>query len=86
MSDESVGPFQKTSHVGRVGVSAVVLPPGKLPVEQAGIHTRHLGGVVVLGDAQPLCPEQAEYRARGHRRHEASLLVEPLGSPFSGNP
>jgi len=82
MSDESAGPFQKMLHVGPVGVSAVVLAPGKPPVEQADIHPRHLGGVVVLGDAQPFCPEQDEYRARGRRRHEASLLVEPLGVTF----
>ena len=60
-------------------MSVVVLPPGKLPVEQPDVHRRQVGGVEVLGNAQPFCPEQAEYKARGHRRHKASLLVKPLG-------
>ena len=60
-------------------MSAVVLAPGELAVEQARVDGRHLRHPVVLGHAEVARPEQPEDRAGRHRGHVAALLVEPVG-------
>ena len=77
--DQPVRPGDEEAHVRAVLVSAVVLAPGELAVEQARVDGRHLRHAVVLGHPEVSRPEQAEDRARRHRGHVAALLVEPVG-------
>src|SRR5207247_2091182 len=76
--EHPVGPRDKVLPIGAVRVAAIVLPPGKLSVEQADIHRRHLLFAVIVRSPQVPGAEQPEYGARGDRRHEAALMVEPL--------
>src|SRR6185312_9234516 len=47
VADIPVRPSDKVFHVGRVGMAAVMLPPGQLSVQQADIHAGHLGAVII---------------------------------------
>ena len=57
---------------------AVVLSPGKLPIQESLVHRRHFRGPVVpflkTRDAKKLIDA-----ARVHGRHKTSLVVEPPG-------
>ena len=44
MPNEPVGPLDEVLHVGGVRVAAVVLAPGQLPVQEAGVDRGHRGG------------------------------------------
>ena len=86
MSDELVCPLNKVLHVGRVGVPAIVLAPGKLAVEQTrGSQAASSRCDSRLPDSSPLAPSKREHAARGHRRHEAPLVVEPIGVALFGD-
>ena len=73
--EEPVHPGKEVFPVRRVGVSAIVLAPRKLPIEQTHIHRRHPGGVVVFCKAEILRAQQTENRLRRHRGHVAPLLI-----------
>ena len=79
------GPLNEMLHIGCVGVATITLPPGKLTVQQAIIHRRHLCRVIVPLLFRPLRAEEGEHSARVHRRHEAPLVVEPFRIAFFGN-
>src|SRR6266404_653381 len=78
MADELVSPLKEPLHVGSVSVPAVVLSPGKLPIQESLVHRRHFRGPVLpfleTRDAKKLIDA-----ARVHGRHETSLVVEPPG-------
>ena len=76
---EFVGPVDEVFPIGAVGVSAVVLAPGKFAIEQAHFDGRHFCGAIVVGNAQVLCAEKFEHGTGSHGGHEAAFLVEPLG-------
>jgi len=59
-------------------VTAVVLTPRELAVEQADVHRRHLLLLVVVGDAEACRAKQTEDRLRGDGGHVAALLIQPL--------
>ena len=71
--------------VGAVGVTAVVLAPRELAVEQPHVHARHLLDVVVVGLTEIFGTKQAKDRLRRNRRHVAALMVEPLGISLFGD-
>ena len=73
-----VGPLEIVLPVRRVRVTAVVLPPRELAVEQPDVHRRHLRRPPVVRHAEILRAEQAEHRLRRDGRHEAALMIEPL--------
>src|SRR5579863_10012002 len=85
MPDFFIGPLQEPLHVRRVGVPAIVLAPGKVPIEQTLIHRRHLRGAVVAFHIQALGAEQGENAARVHGGHPAALMVEPVRIALFGN-
>ena len=85
VAEQSVGPRDEVLPVGAVGVPAVVLPPGELPVEQPDVHGRHLRRVVVLGHAQIPGAQQPEHRPGGHGCHEAPLVIEPVRVALLGH-
>src|SRR5436190_3510653 len=59
-------------------MSAVVLSPSQLAVEQPNIHRRHSLLHVIVGDAKAARAKQTEYRLCRDCCHEASLVIEPL--------
>src|SRR5262245_62644186 len=73
-----VRPRQEILPVGRVRMSAVVLAPRKVSVEQSDVHGRHLLLRVVVGDTERLGAEQAKGGLRGDGCHVAALVIEPL--------
>src|SRR5262245_22477046 len=75
--DELVGPRDEVFPIRSVGMAAVVLPPGKLTVEQAHVDVRHFLDSVIVRTAEVLRAEQSEHGLRGDGRHEATLMVEP---------
>src|SRR4051812_25325557 len=77
VADIPVHPPDEIFHVGRVGVAAVMLPPGQLSVQQADIHARHLGAVIVALFAQAARAKQFPDRLPRHRRHIAPLVIQP---------
>jgi len=64
---------------GSVGMSAVVLAPRQLTLDEAYIDGGHLCRTVVFLDPQILRAQQPEHRLGGNRRHEAALVVQPPG-------
>ena len=83
--EEIVRPREEILPVRCVGVSAVVLAPRELPVEQADVHRRHLLGHIVVGHAEVLGAEQSEDGLRGDGGHVAALVVEPLRVALLGH-
>ncbi len=79
------GPREEIFPVGAVRVAAVMLPPGELAIEQAGIHGRHLRAAVVRAGSQVARAQQAPGRPGRDGGHEAALLVEPLRIAFFRN-
>src|SRR3569833_3058491 len=75
VADIPVRPSDKVFHVGRVGMAAVMLPPGLLSVQQADIPARHLGAVIIALFAQTARAQQFPHRLRRHRRHIAALVT-----------
>src|SRR5687768_13557972 len=59
-------------------MSAVMLAPRELAVEQAGVDRRHPGNAVILFLTEVLRLKQAKHRTCRNRRHVTSLLVEPM--------
>ena len=59
-------------------MSAVVLPPRELAIEQADVDRAASSRCGSRRDAEILGAEQAEHRLRRDRRHETALMVEPL--------
>src|SRR5690349_13206668 len=82
MMQELVGPRDKVLPVGRIRVSAVMLSPGELPVQESCIYRRHPGDAIVRRDTKIFHAKQAKYRLRGDCGHETSLLIEPLRVTF----
>jgi hypothetical protein len=76
VADEFAGPPNEPFHVGRVGVPAIVLTAGKLPIGKALIHGRHFGGPVIAFDIRTFGPQQVIDAPRIDGGHEASLMVE----------
>ena len=76
---ELIRPLDEVLHVGCVGVSSVVLAPGKFAIEEAHVDCGHLLGVVVVGDAEGFCAEQLEDGLGCDGSHVAALMIEPLG-------
>src|SRR5205085_12255388 len=75
---EFVRPGDKVFPVGAVGVTAVVLAPRQLAIEQAHSYRRHFCSVVIFGNAQSFCAEKLEYGAGRYGSHETALRVEPF--------
>jgi hypothetical protein len=86
MPDEFVGPLEKVLHVRRVSVTAVVLAPCELAVQQSVVHGRHLRGAVIAFDIQPLGAEQREHAARIQVAIKLPSWSSQRASPFSGIP
>src|SRR5574337_515636 len=76
--EEFVGPGYEVFPVRAVSMSAVVLTPGELAVEQSGVDGRHLRGAIIVRYAEVLRTEQPEHRLGRHRRHEAAPVVQPF--------
>ena len=57
VADELVGPLDEPLHVRCVGVPAIMLAPGELPIEQPLVHRRHLRGAIIFAPLRfPLHP------------------------------
>src|SRR4029453_15208143 len=82
---ESARPGNEVLPVRSVGVSAVVLPPGQLSIQQSDVPTRHFLGAIVIGSAETPGAEQPEHGTGRDGRHVAALLVEPLPVSFLGD-
>ena len=78
VADELVCPRDEVFPIGAVSMAAVMLAPGELPVQQAGIDRRHFRRVIVVRHAQVLGAQEPEHRSGGHCRHETALLIEPF--------
>src|SRR5665213_3769665 len=74
---KSVGPGNEVLPVGSIGVAAIVLPPGELPVKQPDVDGRHFRVKVIVPSAQVSCSKQSKDRPRRHGGHEASFMIEP---------
>ena len=77
-----ISPGKEVFPIGRVGVSAVVLAPGELSIEEALVYRRHFRGVIVVADTEIFRAEQPENRACRNGCHEAALLVQPFRVAF----
>jgi hypothetical protein len=66
-------------------MSAIMLTPGKLSIEHADIHSRHLLFVVIVRHAEILRAEQPKHRLCGNGSHIAALMIEPLRIAFFRN-
>src|SRR5665213_2959363 len=86
VTDELVGPLDEILHVRRIGVSAVMLTPRQLSREQTLIHRWHLRRVIISFPVEALDAKQRKHPARIHRRHEAPLMIEPMGVALLRNP
>src|ERR1700752_2434704 len=71
--EEFVGPGDEVFPVRTIGVSAVVLPPRQLTVEQADVHRGHLFRLVVVGHTEAFRAEQAEHWLGRDGGHVAAL-------------
>ena len=60
-------------------MAAVVLAPGEVAFEEAGVDGGHFGGAVIFFFANVARAEEAEDWAGGGGGHVAALLVEPEG-------
>jgi hypothetical protein len=67
-------------------MTAVMLPPRELAVQQSVIHGRHRFGVIVIGYAQVFCADQLIHHSRRYRRHIAALVIEPFRIPLLRHP
>src|SRR5690242_7217258 len=76
-AEEIVRPREEVLPIWRVGMSAIVLPPCQLAVEQPDIHGWHFRAHVIVADAESARAEQTEHWLCRDRRHEASLVIEP---------
>src|ERR1700761_6524533 len=85
VADFLVRPEEKVLRIGGIGVASVMLAPGELSIEQAGVEGRHLFGVVVVGNAEVFCSEELEYGSGGNGSHIAALVVEPFGVSLFGD-
>src|SRR6185437_2390163 len=72
VADIPVHPGDEIFHVGRVGVAAVMLAPGELPVQKADIHARHPGAVIIMCFTQAVRAQQLPDRLRRHGGHIAT--------------
>ena len=59
-------------------MSAVMLPPGELAIQQAHVYGGHFLSVIVVRSAQAFRAQQPEHGLRGDGGHEAALMIEPL--------
>jgi hypothetical protein len=78
-ADKFIRPGDEIFHVGRIGMTAIVLPPRELAIEKTDMDWRHFFRVVVAGDTKRRCTEQLKDRLRGYSGHVAALVIEPLG-------
>src|SRR5580698_6681142 len=78
-ADELIDPLDEPFHVRCVRVTAIMLAPGELPVEQSLIYRRHLRDAIVLVHPDSSCAQQRKHAAGVRGRHEAALMVEPFG-------
>src|SRR5580704_4435537 len=76
--DELVGPLDEVLHVGCVGVSSIMLPPGEFAIQQLVIDWWHDGGLVVASDVEATRAEQPKDTAGVDGCHPTALMVEPL--------
>src|ERR1051326_6240528 len=83
---EFVRPRNEVLPVGRIGMPAVVLAPGKLAVQKPAVYRGHFRRVIVGTDAEIFSAEKAENRLRGHRSHKTALLIEPSRVAFFRHP
>src|SRR6478735_860962 len=61
MADKLVGPLDEVLHVWCVGMSTIVLAPGKLALEKTSVDRGHLRRTVITFDGEALCAEQSEH-------------------------
>ena len=66
-------------------MAAVVLAPGEVAIEEAGVDGGHFGGAVIFFFTDVARAEEAEDRAGGGGGHVAALLIEPKGVAAFGN-
>src|SRR5262245_16560046 len=76
---EFIRPGDEVLPVRSIRVSAVVLTPCELAVEQCDIHLWHFLGLVIVAFTEVLCAQETKYRLCCDRSHVASLVIEPLG-------
>lgn len=59
-------------------MSAVVLTPRKLAVQEPDVHRWHFRRAIVFWNAKVFDAEKPEDRLGRDRGHEAALMIEPL--------
>ena len=60
-------------------------PSGDDQLPLGFVDGRHLFAHVVVASAKVSCSQQSENRLSGDRRHEATLMIEPLRIAFFGH-
>src|SRR5271169_4765524 len=80
-----VGPGNEVFPIRAVGVSTVMLAPGKLAIKQTYIDGRHLFGSIVVRSPQILCAQEPEHGPGSDGSHVAALLVQPFRVALLGN-
>jgi hypothetical protein len=68
MPGQFIRPRDEILPVRRIGMAAIMLPPGKLAVEKPHVNRGHLFDEVVIGATEIFGAEQAVDRLRGNRR------------------
>src|SRR5215469_16192611 len=61
VAHQLVRPLNEILHIRQIRVTAVMLPPGKLSIEEALFHGRHLRRSIVPAHSETLGPEQLEH-------------------------
>lgn len=77
-SHKSICPCDEVLHVWCVRVSAVVLPPSELSIQQAVVYRRKRYVMIIVGKPRTLGPEKLEHGLGRNRGHKAALLVQPV--------
>jgi hypothetical protein len=85
MTDELIRPRDEVFPIRAIGMSAIMLAPGELAIQQTHIDRWHLRGAIVVGNSKILRTQQPEYRPGCDRSHKAALLIQPFCIAFLGH-
>src|SRR5262245_27618557 len=77
MLQQLIRPTNEVFPVRSVGMSAVVLTPRNMAIEEADIDCGHFFRLIIRAHPQVLSAEQAENRLSGYSSHVAALMVQP---------
>src|ERR1700757_1114938 len=77
--DRLIRPLNEVLHIWQIGVTTIMLPPGKLAVQQAFFYRGHPGRLITARYIKSLRSKQGENSAGVYGSHKASLLVQPFG-------